>query len=174
MNHLPIHKRRGYSYLRAYKAPLQLSRILYKSTLFLQNKPNFQIAQMNVSSFLTKNYENTSDSTLGENKPNTNPKQTQTNPISQSLKMNVTVCPTGNYQNQPLRRLPENKPNQTQSRKCQKERDGEKLNSPDSLELSLNLKSCCGLPQGENKYISLLKLDTLRSCRREIHCNSIF
>jgi len=27
-------------YLRAYKAPLHLSRVLYKSTLFMQNKPD--------------------------------------------------------------------------------------------------------------------------------------
>ena len=41
--------------------------------LFMQNKPNFQDAQMNLSSILTKNYENESVWTLGENKPNSNP-----------------------------------------------------------------------------------------------------
>jgi len=39
----------------------------------MQNKPNFQDAQMNVSIILTKNYENISDWTLGENKPNSKP-----------------------------------------------------------------------------------------------------
>ena len=53
--------------------PLHLSRILYKSTLFMQNKPNFQDAQMNVNSLLTIDYENKSNWTLGENKPNSNP-----------------------------------------------------------------------------------------------------
>ncbi|HIJ53038.1 MAG TPA: hypothetical protein HPP66_07770, partial [Planctomycetes bacterium] len=49
--------------------------------LFMQNKPNFQKAQMNVSRVSTKDYE---DETLGErgkNKPNSNPIQTQSNPI---------------------------------------------------------------------------------------------
>jgi len=36
----------------------------------MQNKPNFQDAQMNVSFVLTKNYENKFNWTLGENKPN--------------------------------------------------------------------------------------------------------
>ena len=40
------------------------------SLLFMQNKPNFQKSQMNVSSVLTTNYENKSNWTLGENKPN--------------------------------------------------------------------------------------------------------
>ena len=48
MDHLTTHKYREYNYLRAYKAlylrtykvPLHLSRDLYKSALFMQNKPN--------------------------------------------------------------------------------------------------------------------------------------
>ncbi len=59
-------------YLCAYKA-LHLSRTLYKSALFMQNKANLLDAQMNVSSVLTKDYENKSNWTLGENKPKTNP-----------------------------------------------------------------------------------------------------
>ncbi len=35
--------------LPAYKAPLHLSRTLYKSTLFMQNKANLPDAQMNVN-----------------------------------------------------------------------------------------------------------------------------
>ncbi len=46
--------------------PLQISS-------FLTNKANFPDDQMNVSSFLTKEYENISNWTLGENKPNTKP-----------------------------------------------------------------------------------------------------
>ena len=53
--------------------PLHLSRILYKSALFMQNKPNFQKSQMNVSIFIQMAYENKSNWTLGENKPKTNP-----------------------------------------------------------------------------------------------------
>jgi len=53
--------------------PLHLSRTLYKSALFMQNEPNFGKAQMNVNIFSTKDYENKSNWTLGENEPKTNP-----------------------------------------------------------------------------------------------------
>ncbi len=86
MNH---HNHRESSYLRAYKAiylraykALHLSRALYKSALFMQNKPNLMDALMNVKSIHTVDYENKSNWTLGENKPNTNPIRTQSNPIS--------------------------------------------------------------------------------------------
>jgi len=62
--------------LRAYKAPLHLSRALYKSTLFLQNKPNLLDAPMNVTSFYTKDYENKRLRRC----VNTNPIQTQYEP----------------------------------------------------------------------------------------------
>ena len=54
--------------------------------LFMQNKPNFRKSQMNVKSFNTVDYENKSNWTLGENKPKTNPKQTQSKPISKKPK----------------------------------------------------------------------------------------
>ncbi len=54
-------------------APLHLSRTLYKSTLFMQNKPNVKDAQINVNSLVTIEYENISDWTLGQNKPNSKP-----------------------------------------------------------------------------------------------------
>jgi hypothetical protein len=41
--------------------------------LFMQNEPNFGKAQMNVNVFPTKDYENKSNWTLGENEPKTNP-----------------------------------------------------------------------------------------------------
>jgi len=37
---------------------------------FLQNKPNFRKSQMNVNLYITTDYENKSNWTLGENKPN--------------------------------------------------------------------------------------------------------
>ena len=80
---------------------LQLSRNLYKSTLFMQNKPNFQIAKMNIKSFITKNYEDSSDLALGENKPNSKPIQTQTDPIPETTKMNLRSVITTNYANRP-------------------------------------------------------------------------
>jgi len=76
--------------------PLHLSRGLYKSHLFMQNKANFLDAQMNVNSILTKDYERNDIFAVPENKANSNPikantkpmkankmpKQTQSNPIS--------------------------------------------------------------------------------------------
>ena len=41
--------------------------------LFMQNEPKFGKAQMYVNKVLTKDYENNSDWTLGENEPKTNP-----------------------------------------------------------------------------------------------------
>ena len=46
------------SYLRAYKAHLHLSRTLYKSATFMQNKPNFRKSQMNVNICTREDYEN--------------------------------------------------------------------------------------------------------------------
>jgi len=57
------------------KNPLQISS-------FMRNKPNFQKSQVNVSIFSQKAYENKSNWTLGENKPNSNPIKPNTKPIS--------------------------------------------------------------------------------------------
>ena len=56
---------------------LHLSRVLYKSTLFMQNKPNLLDTQMNVGSVKTKDYEN--EPCLPAPR-----KQTQSNPISKA------------------------------------------------------------------------------------------
>ena len=53
--------------------PLHLSRTLYKSTLFMQNKANLLDAQMNVTSFITKYYENKWQRRVRKNKPSSNP-----------------------------------------------------------------------------------------------------
>jgi len=55
----------------------QLSRILYKSALFLQNKANFCKAKMNARLVFTKDYENESAFRVQQSKPN----QTQSKPI---------------------------------------------------------------------------------------------
>ncbi len=41
--------------------------------LFMQNKPNFKDAQMNVNSILTTDYENKWQRRVRKNKPNSNP-----------------------------------------------------------------------------------------------------
>ncbi len=48
----------------------------------MQNKPNLLDAQMNVSSVKTMNYEQITMNNANKNKPNSKPKQTQSNPIS--------------------------------------------------------------------------------------------
>ena len=86
---------------------LHLSRALYKSTLFMQNKANFQKSQMNVSIFSKKAYENIANWTLGENKPNSKPIKPKTKPIQSQIKpnsldaqMNVSLAITRNYNNE--------------------------------------------------------------------------
>ena len=68
--------------LSAYKAALHLSRTLYKSAPFMQNKANFRKSQVNLTPIVIMNYEEKSNWTPGENKPNSNPIQTQTKPMS--------------------------------------------------------------------------------------------
>ena len=53
--------------------PIHLSRNLYKSALFIQNKPNLLESQMYLTFYLQMAYENICNWTLGENKPNSNP-----------------------------------------------------------------------------------------------------
>ncbi len=59
--------------LSAYKAVRQLSRTLYKSTLFMQNKANFRKAQMNVNSLITKDYRKNDAFAVQKNKANSKP-----------------------------------------------------------------------------------------------------
>ena len=55
----------------------------------MQNKPNFPAVKMSVSSVLAKHYENKSDPTLGENKPNSNPNK----PNQAILSTACPACP---------------------------------------------------------------------------------
>ncbi len=61
------------------ESPLQISS-------FMQNKPNFLDAQINVTSFIIKDYGNFYLLERRKNKANTNPIQTQTNPIPERPK----------------------------------------------------------------------------------------
>jgi len=101
-----LYENRESRYLRAYKA-LHLSRTLYKSTLFMQNKPNFQKSQMNVSIFSQMNYENKSNWTLGQNKPNSNPNK----PNLRKVQMNVNLTLTKDYRKNDDFLVRINKPN---------------------------------------------------------------
>ncbi len=76
----------------------------------MQNKPNLLNAQMNVSSFITKDYENIHPLGRHKNKANSNPIK----PNLRNDKMNVSLYITKGYENKSLRRRSQNKPNQTQ------------------------------------------------------------
>jgi len=75
--------------------------------LFMQNKPNFRKAQMNISVYSTMDYENLGDWTLGQNKPNSNPIK----PNFQKAKMNVNSFITKDYRNKDDFTVRINKPN---------------------------------------------------------------
>jgi len=65
-----------FCHLSSVFCPLHLSRELYKSPLFMQNKPKVKIGKMNVSYYITNDYENKSNWTLGKRGKN-KPKQSQ-------------------------------------------------------------------------------------------------
>jgi len=73
----------------------------------MQNKPNFQKSQMNVSIFLQMAYENKSNWTLGENKPNSNPIKAN----FRKAKMNVNSLLTKDYKINDAFAVQKNKPN---------------------------------------------------------------
>ncbi len=73
----------------------------------MQNKPNFQKSQMNVSIFSKKDYENISDWTLGQNKPNSNPIK----PNLKRAKMNANYFITKDYRKKDDFVVRINKPN---------------------------------------------------------------
>ncbi len=79
--------------------------------LFMQNKPNFQKSQMNVSIYLQTAYENKSNWTLGENKPNSNPKK----PNFRRARMNINSIITKDYRKKMISQSEKTNPIQTQS-----------------------------------------------------------
>ena len=70
---------------------------------FMQNEPNLQKSQMNVTSLITVDYENIANCKLCENKPNTKPIQTQYKPNSLDAQMNISSLLTKDYENEQLR-----------------------------------------------------------------------
>ncbi len=81
----------------------------------MQNKPNFQDAQMNVSNIITRNYENKWQRRVRKNKPNTNPNK----PNLRKAKMNINSIITKDYRKKDDFLVRINKPN---SRKAKNER----------------------------------------------------
>ena len=64
----------------------------------MQNKPNFRKAKMNVNPYISTDYENKSNWTLGQNKPNTNPIQTQFKPNLPEGKIDAKSVFTKDYE----------------------------------------------------------------------------
>ncbi len=80
--------------------PLQIS-------LFMQNKPNFRKSQMNLKFCKQTDYENISDWTIGESKPNSNPILSAVG----GLQMNVNSLITKDYRKKDDFAVRINKPN---------------------------------------------------------------
>ncbi len=123
----------------------RLSSVFCFLSSVLTNKPNFRKSQMNVNLYNTTDYENKSNWTLGQNKPNSNPikpnfkkakmnvnsiitkdyrkkddfavrkNKPNSNPISVKPKMDVNLYVIEDYENETTLRPQKNKPNQSQS-----------------------------------------------------------
>jgi len=120
----------------------------------MQNKPNFPKSQMNVNPYNTTDYENKSNWTLGQNKPNSNPNK----PNCRKAQMNVNSVITKDYKknddfvvriNKPNFRNGQNERNLTYNKGLQKKRlfstPKNKPNSnPISSKAKMNLKSLAG------------------------------
>jgi len=78
----------------------------------MQNKPNFPKSQMNVNPYNTTDYENKSNWTIGQNKPNSNPIK----PNSQKAKMNVNLTLTKDYRKNDVFAAQKTNPIQTQNK----------------------------------------------------------
>jgi len=137
--------------------------------LFMQNKPNFRKAEMNVNIFSQKDYENISDWTLGQNKPNSNPikanfqkakmnanslitkdyrknddfavrkNKANSNPISEKPKMNVNLYVIEDYENETAFR-----PKKTNPNKPNQSLSWAQSNGPISSKAKMNKKSLAG------------------------------
>jgi len=77
----------------------------------MQNKPNFPKSQMDVNRHNTTDYENKSNWTLGENKPNQSQFKANRTQFTKRPKMNVNIYYTIDYNNKTAFRRIKNKPN---------------------------------------------------------------
>ena len=73
----------------------------------MQNKPNFRKAKMDVNIYYTEIYENISDWTIGQNKPNSNPIK----PNLRRARMNINSFITKDYRKKDDFLVRINKPN---------------------------------------------------------------
>ncbi len=80
-------------------------------TTFYAKQTQLLKSQMNVTPYNTTDYENKSNWTLGQNKPNSNPIK----PNFQKAKMNANAFSQKDYENETALRPQKNKPKQTLS-----------------------------------------------------------
>ena len=142
--------------------PLQLSRELYKSTLFMQNKAKLQNTEMNVTALLTRGSEVFRLFSRRKNKP----KQSQNKAKLQNDEMNVTSFITKGYINFRLYGHPKNKPKQSQF----KPNFGPKLASFSQFWLCYSPKSAL---KQLAKYIFTLRFKNLGFVVRFFLCGEI-
>jgi len=95
-------------------APLHLTKLSSFVIVFMQNKANFRKSQVNVRPLVIMNYERKSDWTPGENKPNSKPIQTQSNPIAERVKLMQSVYLQRNMKKNAAKGYEKTKPKQTQ------------------------------------------------------------
>jgi len=86
--------------------PLHLSRTLYKSAPFMQNKANFLNAPIHLSAAFASDYEGLCVCADRENKPNSNPIK----PNFRKAKMDVNLYVIEDYENETTLKLQKNKP----------------------------------------------------------------
>jgi len=98
MSHFTTHKHLESSYLRAYKAPSIPVENVRQISLFLQNKPNSPIVQMNLTFFITMIYIILTSLTKVKNKPNSNPNK----PNFKIGKINLSVYSISEYKKYPI------------------------------------------------------------------------
>jgi len=91
---------------------LHLSRDLYKSTIFLQNKAKLQNDDMNATTYITKVYDNLLNFCRRKNKA----KQSQNKANLQNAKKNVSPFMTTYYENLRTFCRPKNEPKRTQNK----------------------------------------------------------
>jgi hypothetical protein len=77
---------------------------------FIQNKPNFRNAQINVTSFYTVDYENKTLSRRSKNKPNSNPIKANSKPIKANIKPKQSQYKPKQTQFQKQKNAPKNEP----------------------------------------------------------------
>jgi len=118
MTHLTIytHAQSGYSYA---DEPLHLSRTLYKSAAFMQNKPNFPHTRTDLTLINISCYENPRLPTPRKDKPNPSPIK----PNLLHTRINLTPVNTSRYENPNPVHTAKNKPNQIQSHTPQPNRN---------------------------------------------------